>query len=194
MCLRYQSAHQMLVSVQGYGAVTPVMGLNALCMALTRQLPQANVVVNPFAWEQFLSGERRHVAPRKSNNPCWEESRCQGVTPWHRMSYFAAIPNDLQFRHQILTCESLAAGKRRFQPFFGAVQPAANAEHADAKPLAAGLPKQRPTLSLDDLISTIAGACTVSKAPVHALIDAMHLPQRMCRWPSTAPRDTNTGS
>jgi len=37
------------------------MGLKALCMALTGQLPEANVVVNPFAWEQFLSGGTLHL-------------------------------------------------------------------------------------------------------------------------------------
>jgi hypothetical protein len=43
--------------MQGYGAVSPAMGLSALCAALTGRQAHAAVVVNPFQWKVFLSGE-----------------------------------------------------------------------------------------------------------------------------------------
>ena len=43
--------------MQGYGAVSPAIGLSALCAALTGCQAHAAVVVNPFQWKVFLSGE-----------------------------------------------------------------------------------------------------------------------------------------
>ena len=42
--------------MQGYGVVGPALGLNALRIAMTRQLAPSNVVVNPFQMEKFLAG------------------------------------------------------------------------------------------------------------------------------------------
>ena len=65
--------------MQGCGAVSPAMGLSALCAALTGRQAHAAVVVNPFQWEVFLSGG---VLTRQSETaPVWSTGKAL-LMPW----------------------------------------------------------------------------------------------------------------